>query len=141
MRHIASNRAPTPGGPYSHAVEHAGLIYLSGQRPVDPSDASIPEGFEAQARQVLINLQAVLADAGAELSDVVKVSAYLADIGHFDSWNEVYRQFFAHPYPARTTVACELRGVLVEVDVVAAASARRQPGARPVGDHDMAATP
>lgn len=120
MQHHRSEAAPTPGGPYSHAVAAAGLVYLSGQRPQNPSDGQIPEGFEAQARQVLSNLDHVLQTCGCTFADVVKVQVYLADIADFDAFNELYREFVSPPYPARTTIGATLRGILVEVDVVAA---------------------
>lgn len=120
MQHHQSDAAPTPGGPYSHAVAAAGLVYLSGQRPQNPADGRIPDGVEAQARQVLSNLNSVLLTCGCTFSDVVKVQVYLADIADFDLFNEVYREFVTPPYPARTTIGATLRGILVEVDVVAA---------------------
>ena len=117
--HIVAADAPRAGGPYSHATIAGGLLFLSGQRPVDPETGDIPDGVEAQTRRVLENLLVVLTAAGAALADVAKVTVYLADIADFDRVNAVYREFFAEPYPARTTVAVTLRGVLVEIDVVA----------------------
>jgi reactive intermediate/imine deaminase len=120
MQHHNAAEAPAPGGPYSHAVSAGGLLYLSGQRPQNPIDGQIPDGVVEQARQVLTNLRAVLQTCGCTLNDVVKVNVYLADIADFYRFNEVYREFFSEPYPARTTVGVALRGILVEVDVVAA---------------------
>ena len=119
IRHITAGAAPAVGGPYSHATIAGGLTFLSGQRPVHPETGAIPEGVDAQARQVLHNLQAVLAECGGDLRDVAKVTVYLDDIADFDRVNAVYREFFADPYPARTTVAASLRGILVEIDAIA----------------------
>jgi 2-iminobutanoate/2-iminopropanoate deaminase len=119
MRHVNASGAPAPGGPYSHAVVSGGLAFLAGQRPVDPGTGAIAEGVDAQARQVLTNLGAVLAELGVGFDRVVRTNVYLSDIGDFDAVNGVYREFFAEPFPARTTVAAQLRGILVEIDAVA----------------------
>lgn len=121
MEHHFSPAAPFPGGPYSHAVSAGGLIYLSGQRPQHPDTGAIPDGIVAQARQVFDNLSAVLASCGLTFADVVKVSVFLADIGDFGVFNDVYRQYFTEPFPARTTIGCVLRGIKVEIDLVASA--------------------
>jgi 2-iminobutanoate/2-iminopropanoate deaminase len=131
MQHHQSNEAPTPGGPYSHAVSAAGLVFLSGQRPQSPTDGEIPDGVGAQARQVLANITSVLRTCGCTLADVVKVQIHLADLRDFDRVNEVYQEFFRPPYPARTTVGSALRGILVEIDVVAALSAPVAEGSAP----------
>jgi len=128
MQHYESLNAPTPGGPYSHAVSAGGLVFLSGQRPQDPTTGVLAEGVEAQTRQVLTNLAAVLETCGCSTSDVVKVTAHLADIGDFAVFNGVYKEFFHEPYPSRTTVGSSLRGILVEVDVVAELPGSRAPG-------------
>ena len=120
VQHHFSPNAPHPGGPYSHAVSAGGLLYLSGQRPQQPVTNDIPEGVVAQARQVFVNLGAVLESCGCTFADVVKVSVFLADIDDFEVFNNVYREFFTAPYPSRTTIACVLRGIKVEVDLVAA---------------------
>ena len=116
---ITTSRAPAPTAPYSQAIAANGFIFVSGQRPQDPVSGFIPDGIRAQTRQVINNLSAVLEAAGATLSDVVKVTVHLADLGMFDDFNFEYCQRFKPPYPARTTVGSELRGILVEVDVVA----------------------
>ncbi|MFE4226522.1 RidA family protein [Arthrobacter sp. NPDC056886] len=120
MQHHVSPDVPLPGGPYSHAVSASGLVYLSGQRPQHPVTGAIPDGVVAQARQVFENLGSVLKSCGCTFADVIKVSVYLADIADFAAFNEVYREFLVEPYPARTTIACTLRGIQVEVDLVAA---------------------
>jgi 2-iminobutanoate/2-iminopropanoate deaminase len=119
MTEVRSSRAPDPAGPYSQAVSANGMVFASGQRPVDPLTGEIPEGLQAQAEQVLANLREVLSAGGCSLSDVVKVTAYLSDLSDFGAFNAIYRQFFSPPYPARTTVGAQLRGILVEVDAIA----------------------
>jgi 2-iminobutanoate/2-iminopropanoate deaminase len=120
---VSTDQAPMPVAPYSQAVVAGGFVFVSGQRPVDPRTMEVVEGFEAQARQTLTNLAAVLAAAGASTSDVVKVSVYLADLSVFQRFNEIYGEFFGAPLPARTTVATSLRGILVEIDAIAVAPA------------------
>jgi 2-iminobutanoate/2-iminopropanoate deaminase len=120
MQHHLALDAPAPGGPYSHAVSAGGLLYLSGQRPVDPATGQLVVGIAAQSRQVLTNLITVLNSCGCTAADVVKVQVHLADIADFAEFNEVYTEFFSDPYPARTTVGSVLRGILVEIDLVAA---------------------
>lgn len=116
---INTESAAAPAGPYSQAIVANGFVFASGQRPVDPQTGDIPDGVAAQADQVLQNLAAVLESAGASLSKVVRVSIYLSDIGAFADVNEVYKRYFSEPFPARTTVACSLRGILVEIDAIA----------------------
>ena len=118
-REIRTDRAPVPGGPYSQGVVAGGFVFVSGQRPVDPATGSIPGGVEAQSERVMKNLAAVLDAADSSLAGVVKVTAHLSDLGDFATFNKVYARFFNPPYPARTTVGSQLRGVLVEVDVIA----------------------
>jgi 2-iminobutanoate/2-iminopropanoate deaminase len=96
------------------------LVFIAGQRPVDPDTGETPNGFRAQAEQALKNVKAVLASADSELSDVAKVNVYLADLTNFNELNEVYVEWFSEPYPARTTIGSALRGgILLEIDVVA----------------------
>jgi 2-iminobutanoate/2-iminopropanoate deaminase len=121
---VVTDQAPRPVAPYSQAVVAGGFVFVSGQRPVDPVTMEVVEGFEAQVRQVLTNLSAVLAAAGASMSDVVKVSVFLADLTEFGRFNEIYGQFFGSPPPARTTVATSLRGILVEIDAIAVAQSQ-----------------
>jgi reactive intermediate/imine deaminase len=119
MREIRSDQAPAPGGPYSQAIAAGGLVFVSGQGPVDPVSGSIPGGVEAQTEQVLKNVAAILSAAGTSMRDVVKVTAHLADLADFATFNNVYARYFSPPFPARTTVGSQLRGILVEVDVIA----------------------
>jgi len=119
---IHSDRAPKAIGPYSQAVRAGDTLYLSGQTPLDPDSGELVAGdITAQARQVFENLAAVLAAAGASFADVVRVGIYLTDLGNFAAVNEVMKQYFAEPYPARSTigVAALPRGAQVEIDLVA----------------------
>ena len=112
--------AVKPAGQYSHAVVANGFVFVSGQGPADPQTGAIPDAFAAQVRQTLTNLATILRGAGADLADVVKVSAYLTDTTRFREYDEIYREFFPHEPPARTTVGCQLVGILVEIDCIAA---------------------
>ncbi len=119
---IATSDAPAAIGPYSQAVRAGGLIFLSGQIPLDPATGQIVPGDVAtQAERVLKNLQAILVAGGCALGDVVRTTIYLVDLAHFATVNEVYARFFAPPYPARVTVqvAALPRGSLVEIDAIA----------------------
>ncbi len=112
--------APPPKGPYSPAVRAGGFIYVSGQTPRDPiSGALVGNDVATQARQSLSNVQRLLAEAGASMSDVVSVIIYLADVDDWATMNSVYTDFFTAPFPSRTAVGVELRGILVEISAVA----------------------
>ena len=113
---IETSHAPDPAGPYSQGIRIGNLVFLAGQGPNRP-DGSRPDGFAAQAEQALQNLQAVARAAGAELSNAVRVGAYLRDMGNFAAWNEAYVRYFSEPYPARTTIQSDLP-FEVEVDAV-----------------------
>jgi reactive intermediate/imine deaminase len=114
-------------GPYSQAVEHAGLVFLSGQIPLDPSSGKlVTGGIEAQARQVLANLRAVLEASGLSLAHVVRASIYLIDLADFPRVNAIYAEHFGQrPQPARTTVqvAALPLGALIEIDAIAVGDA------------------
>ena len=115
-RIIHSDRAPKAIGPYSQAVQVGNTLYLSGQTPLDPATGELVEGdISTQARQ------AVLAAANADFGNVVRVGIYLADLGNFSAVNEVMKQYFREPYPARSTigVAALPRAAQVEIDLVA----------------------
>lgn len=120
---IKTNNAPRAIGPYSQAVKAGGFIFLSGQIPIDPASGEIVAGdIKAQTRQVLKNLQAILVEAGSSLKDVVKTTVFLKDLSGFADMNGVYGEFFSAPYPARATVEVSAlpKGVLVEIDAIAA---------------------
>ena len=120
---ISTQNAPRAIGPYSQAIEANGLIYLSGQLPINPATGSFPEGgIKEQTRQSLLNAQAILKEAGADLSNVVKTTVLLADIADFGAMNEVYAEFFSAPYPGRSAFAVRdlPKGALVEIEMIAA---------------------
>jgi reactive intermediate/imine deaminase len=122
---IRTDRAPKAIGPYSQAVRAGDTIYLSGQIPLDPATGELVGGdITAQARRVFDNIGAVLEAAGASFGEVVRVGIYLADLGDFVAVNDVMKQYFAEPYPARSTigVAALPRGAAIEVDVIAVRS-------------------
>lgn len=124
MRPISTSNAPAAIGPYSQAVDSgAGLVFLSGQLPIDPATGAFPEGgIQAQTRQSLRNVQAILAAAGLSLAHVVKTTVFLSDMDDFAAMNEVYATFFAEPFPARSAVAVKAlpKGALVEIECIAA---------------------
>lgn len=123
MKQISTLNAPAAIGPYSQAIEVNGFVYASGQLPIDPATGAFPEGgVKEQTRQSILNVKAILEEAGLALSNVVKTTVYLADMGDFAAMNEVYSQFFAQPFPARSAIAVKAlpKGALVEVEGVAA---------------------
>lgn len=120
-RTIASPDAPKAIGPYSQAIEVNGLLFASGQLPLNPATGKLAEGIEAQTRQSLTNIGAILKEAGYGFNDVVKTSVLLADIADFGAMNAVYAEFFPENKPARVCyqVAALPMGALVEIDAVA----------------------
>jgi 2-iminobutanoate/2-iminopropanoate deaminase len=121
-RAVESGRAPAPIGPYSQALEAGEWLFCSGQIGLDPQSRQlVAGGVREEARQALINLGAVLAEAGLGFEDVVKTTLYLADLGDFSVVNEVYGEFARSPYPARATVgvAALPRGAKVEIEAIA----------------------
>lgn len=121
---INTNNAPAAIGPYSQAIDSGtGLIFVSGQLPIDPATGAFPEGgVKEQTRQSLTNAKAILEAAGLSLANVVKTTVFLADMGDFAAMNEVYAEFFAEPFPARSAVAVKTlpKNALVEVECIAA---------------------
>lgn len=122
VEHFQAKGAPAPGGSYSHGVVANGFLYTCGMGPADPATGKTVDGGVAeQTRQTLKNLQAILAERGAVLADVVKVTAHLQDvIRDFAAYDVVYREFFTAPFPVRTTVGSDLTNILVEIDLVVA---------------------
>jgi 2-iminobutanoate/2-iminopropanoate deaminase len=116
---VTAEKAPKPAGPYSHAVVADGLVFISGQGPMDPETGTMPDAFEDQVRQTLRNVQTILEAAGSSLDDVIKVNVFVTDLTRFQEFNEVYGEFFRHDPPARTTVGASLLGFLVEIDCIA----------------------
>jgi 2-iminobutanoate/2-iminopropanoate deaminase len=119
---VATEKAPKAIGPYSQAVVHSGMAFLSGQIPLDPATGQLVEGdIAAQTTRVLENLKAVLEACGSGLDRVVKTTVYIKDMGEFAKMNEVYGKYFSENPPARSTVeAARLpRDVRVEIDAIA----------------------
>ena len=111
---------PKPVGAYSAGVRAGDFIFVSGQVPRDPrTGAQAGSDFASQTRQVFANIREVLKAAGATLDDVVSVIVYLADVNDWGEFNELYKEAFREPYPSRTAVGANLRGILVEVSAVA----------------------
>lgn len=122
MKAISTAKAPAAIGPYSQAIEVNGMIFASGQLPIDPATGNFPEGgIKEQTRQSLLNAQSILNEAGTDLGHVIKTTVFLSDIANFGAMNEVYSQFFAEPFPARSAVAVKAlpKGALVEIEVIA----------------------
>jgi 2-iminobutanoate/2-iminopropanoate deaminase len=119
MRKIIVDGPGKASASFSPAVIVNGFVFVTGQGPMDHSVGASPDGFEAQVRQTLRNLRAVLNNAGVELEDVVKISVYLADLAHFSEFDAIYREFFRVDPPARTTIGCQLPGFLIEIDCIA----------------------
>ena len=121
---IHTDNAPAAIGPYSQAIKAGGLIYVSGQLPIDPATGEFPGNCIAcQTRQSLTNIKNILEAAGSSMDKVVKTTVLLADIADFAGMNEVYAEFFREPYPARAAfqAAAIPKGALVEIEVVAEA--------------------
>ncbi len=119
---IASAEAPAAIGPYSQAVRIGNLLFTSGQIPLNVQGELVPGGIEEQAHQVFRNLQAVLAEAGASLSDVVKATVFLKNMEQFVALNTIYATYFGDHKPARSTVEVARlpKDVLVEIELIAA---------------------
>ena len=123
MRTISTPNAPTARGHYSQAVVHEGIVYVAGQLPIDPADPERKlEAFDAQARQVIANIAAILQAAGSDLGHVLKATVYVTDVAHWPRFNAIYTEAFGEHRPARTVVpvAGLHYGYLVEMDVIAA---------------------
>ena len=118
---ISTDKAPAAIGPYSQAVEVNGLIYTSGVIPVVPATGEIVEGIEAQARQALSNVRALLEESGSGMDKVIKTTVFIKDMNDFARINEVYATFFTGSYPARSCVEVARlpKDVLIEVEAVA----------------------
>ena len=122
MKQIHTDNAPKALGPYSQAIEAGGMVFASGQVPIDPAtDQFVEGGIKEQTRQSLINAQNILREAGTDLHHVVKTTVFLSDMDNFAAMNEVYAEFFQQPYPARSAVAVKTlpKGALVEIECIA----------------------
>ncbi len=121
-RIVATDNAPKAIGPYSQAVEVDGMLFVSGQVPINPQTGQVVDGdIEAQTLQVLKNIKAILKAAGYDLSDVVKTTVYLKDLNDFAKMNQVYATFFNNQPPARAAfqVARLPLDVLIEIEAIA----------------------
>ncbi len=122
-KHVATKHAPTPIGPYSQGVIAGGLLFVSGQIPIDPATDKLIQGdIKAQTEQVLKNILAVLKEAKMGPENVVKASVFLADLADFPQMNEVYERYLGKEPPARSTIqaAALPKGARIEMDVIAA---------------------
>ncbi len=120
-RIIHTDNAPKAIGPYSQAIEANGMLFISGQIPVNPATGTIPEGIEAQTEQVMKNIEAILKEAGYSFKDVIKSTCLLSDIANFKAMNEIYAQYYKEDCPARAAFAVKdlPMGVLVEIETIA----------------------
>ena len=120
MNIIHTDNAPAAIGPYSQGCEVNGFVFTSGQIPVDPASGTVPEGIAAQAEQSCKNVAAILAQAGTGMDKVFKTTCFLADMGDFSAFNEMYAKHFVSK-PARSCVAVKdlPKGVLCEIDAIA----------------------
>ncbi len=118
---IATDKAPAAVGPYSQATVAGGMVYVSGQLGLIPETMKLADGFEAQAKQSLKNLEAILSAAGCSVTDIVSVDVFLVDIGEFKTLNEIYAEFMGDHKPARAAiqVAALPLGGLVEIKCIA----------------------
>ena len=120
MTKISTESAPAAIGPYSQGIAAAGIVFTSGQIPVEPESGRIPDGIEAQAAQSCKNVGAILTAAGSGMDHVVKTTCFLADMGDFAGFNAVYETYFTSK-PARSCVAVKdlPKGVLCEIEAIA----------------------
>lgn len=119
---LNTEKAPAAIGPYSQGIEANGMVFLSGQLPIDATTGAFPEGgIKEQTRQSLQNAKSILQSAGLDMKNVVKTTVLLSDINDFVAMNEVYSEFFEQPYPARSAFAVRdlPKGALVEIEMIA----------------------
>lgn len=123
---VNTDKAPAAIGPYSQAIKADGLLFISGQLPVNPADGTIPTQVEAQAKQSLENVMAILYNAGLGANDVVKTTVFLKDMNDFAAVNAIYAQYFTKEFPARACieVARLPKDALVEVEAIAVCKAK-----------------
>jgi len=120
MKYVSTDKAPAAIGPYSQAIVVNGMVYSSGQIPVNPATGEVPEGIAAQAKQSCENVKAILEEAGTSMDKVVKTTCFLANIEDFAAFNAVYAEYFTGK-PARSCVAVKdiPKGVLCEIEALA----------------------
>ncbi len=118
-----TEKAPKPKGPYSQAVVHNGLLYISGQIPVDPETGLLVRGtIEEETETALRNVKIITEEAGARMEDVLRVTCYLADLNDFERFNNVYKTYFTQNYPARTTIQAAGLPLDVQIEIDAIVS-------------------
>ena len=120
---VSTDQAPAAIGPYAQAVKTGGLVITSGQLPIDPATGAFPEGIQAQTKQSLTNVKAILEEAGLTMDAVLKTTVFLSDMNNFAAMNEVYASFFTEgSFPARSAVEVARlpKDALVEIEVIAA---------------------
>lgn len=119
---IQTTQAPAAIGPYSQAIEAGGMVFVSGQLPIDPTTGEFAEGdIQALTHQSLTNMKHILEEAGLTMANVVKTTVFLADLADFAAMNEVYAQYFSAPFPARSAFAVKTlpKGARVEIECIA----------------------
>ncbi len=118
---ISTVNAPAAIGPYAQGIKTGDMIFVSGQLGFDPATGIIPEGVEAQTRQVMKNLAAILKEAGGTLEHIVKTTIFVKDLQDFVTVNGIYSEYLTKPYPSRSTVevACLPKDALVEIEAIA----------------------
>ena len=118
---IVTDKAPGAIGPYSQGINVGDMFFFSGQIPVNPLTGDMPEGIEAQAKQSLDNVKALLESQGMDFSNVIKTTVFLADMNDFATMNGIYATYFVEPYPARSAVQVAKlpKGALIEIEVIA----------------------
>ena len=123
---INTEKAPKAIGPYSQAVEFNGMLFISGQVPVNPETGKIPEGITAQTEQVMKNIEAILKEAGYSFDNVIKSTCLLSDMANFKAMNEVYGKYYPNNPPARAAFA--VKGLpldaMIEIETIAAKSVK-----------------
>ena len=118
---VVTDKAPGAIGPYSQGINVGDMFFFSGQIPVNPLTGEMPEGIEAQVKQSLDNVKALLESQGMGFSNVIKTTVFLADMNDFATMNGIYATYFVEPYPARSAVQVAKlpKGALVEIEVIA----------------------
>lgn len=117
---ISTDKAPAAIGPYSQAIEVNGMVFTSGVIPVVPTTGEIPEGIEAQAKQAIVNLCALLKESGVDVENVIKTTVFIKDMNDFGKVNAVYSEFFTKDCPARSCVEVARlpKDVLIEIEAI-----------------------
>lgn len=120
MKQISTNNAPAAIGPYSQAIVTGGMLFCSGQIPINPATGEIPEGVEAQAEQALTNVKNLIEAAGSSIDNVVKTTVFIKNMNDFAKINEIYAKYFSEPFPARSCVEVARlpKDVLLEVEAI-----------------------